>query len=64
MKHPKSAARAAIDTARLEQRALIEDAAAMGELPSNSWVERVAELESRIFSLDLVDQDSKPRSRS
>ena len=64
MKQPKPAARAAIDAARLEQRALIEDAAAMGELPSSSWVERMSELEARIFSLDLVDQASKPRSRS
>jgi len=64
MKHPKYAARTAIETARREQLALIEEAAATDETPPSSWVERVCQLETRIFSLDLVDQASRPKSRA
>ncbi len=64
MKHTKSAARAAIEAARQEQRALIDDAAAMREMPPASWAERVAALEIRIFSLEEMEAAGKRHGRS
>jgi hypothetical protein len=44
--------RIAIRAARKEQRTLIDAAIARGGMPSTSWIERVAELEARIFGLE------------
>jgi hypothetical protein len=63
MKHTTSALRAAIFAARLQQRTLINEAAAVREMPPESWIRRISQLEARIFGLDAMEAAGKPTAR-
>lgn len=52
------------EAARRDQQAMIRQAADTHDMPSDSWVRRVSELEVRIFGLDAMETAGKPASQS
>lgn len=53
---PENTIEAAIYAAREEQKALILQAAALQSLPSATVIGRIAELEAKIFGLELYQE--------